>query len=304
MATRLSVDEVKRLYDKISNWGRWGNEDQRGALNFITPQKRAVAARLVHSGEIVSLSLPLSTQSGPDNPQPVHHMMLHAGAPGYASLDYFAIAPHGMAFTHLDALCHVFWQGKMYNGFSEREVGRFGARRCAIDVTRDGIMSRGVLLDIPRAKKVEWLELRAPIYPEDLEAAEKLASLQVDEGDVLLIRTGRHRRRAVKGAWDPRREGLPGLDASCLEWLHDRKIAVLGCDAVSDISPSPYGAEMGLPIHVGTLVIQGIHLIDNADLEPLSAACEKHRRYEFLFSMAPLILERGTASPVNPLALF
>ncbi|MBV8771958.1 MAG: cyclase family protein [Deltaproteobacteria bacterium] len=304
MATRLSVGEVKSLYEKISNWGRWGNEDQRGALNFITAPKRAAAARLVDSGEIVSLSLPLSTQSGPDNPQPVQHMMLHAGPPGYASLDYFAMAPHGMAFTHLDALCHVFWQGKMYNGFSEREVGRFGARRCAIDVTRDGIMSRGVLLDIPRAKKAEWLEPRDPIYPEDLEAAEKLGNLRVDQGDILLIRTGRHRRRAVKGPWDPRREGLPGLDASCLEWLHERRIAVLGCDAVSDIAPSPYGAEMGLPIHVGTLVIQGIHLIDNADLEPLSVACDKHRRYEFLFSMAPLILERGTASPVNPLALF
>jgi kynurenine formamidase len=304
MATRLSVNEVRSLYGKISNWGRWGKEDQRGALNFITPPRRAAAARLVQSGEIVSLSLPLSTQSGPDNPQPVQHMMLHAGAPGYASLDYFAIAPHGMAFTHLDALCHVFWEGKMYNGFSEREVGRFGARRCAIDVTRDGVMSRGVLLDIPKAKKIEWLELRDPIYPEDLEAAEKLGNLHVDEGDILLIRTGRHKRRAVKGAWDPRREGLPGLDASCLQWLHERKIAVLGCDAVSDIAPSPYGAEMGLPIHVGTLVIQGIHLIDNADLEALASACEKHRRYEFLFSMAPLILERGTASPVNPLALF
>jgi kynurenine formamidase len=304
MATRLTVNEVKSLYEKISNWGRWGKEDQRGALNFITAQKRAAAARLVESGEIVSLSLPLSTKSGPDNPQPVQHMMLHAGPPGYASLDFFAIAPHGMAFTHLDALCHVFWQGCMYNGFSEREVGRFGARRCAIDVTRDGIMSRGVLLDIPRARKVEWLELREPIYPEDLDAAEKLGNLQVSEGDVLLIRTGRHKRRAVKGAWDPRREGLPGLDASCLEWLHERRIALLGCDAVSDIAPSPYGAEMGLPIHVGTLVIQGIHLIDNADLEALSNACEKHRRYQFLFSLAPLILEGGTASPVNPLALF
>jgi kynurenine formamidase len=304
MATRLSVSEVKNVYEQISNWGRWGNEDQQGALNFITPAKRAAAARLVDSGEIVSLSLPLSTQSGPENPQPVQHMMLHAGPPGYASLDYFAIAPHGMAITHLDALCHVFWQGKMYNGFSEREVGRFGARRCAIDVTRDGVMSRGVLLDIPKAKNVEWLELRDPIYPEDLEAAEKFGKVQVDEGDVLLIRTGRHKRRAVKGAWDPRREGLPGLDASCLKWLHERKIAVLGCDAVSDIAPSPYGAEMGLPIHVGTLVIQGIHLIDNADLEALSGTCETHQRYAFLFSMAPLILERGTASPVNPLALF
>jgi kynurenine formamidase len=207
MTTRLSTNEVRALYEKICNWGRWGADDERGALNFITPQKRAAAARLAQSGEIISLSLPLSTKSAPDNPQPVQHMMLHAGAPGYASLDYFAIAPHGMAFTHLDALCHVFWEGKMYNGFSDHEVGRFGARRCAIDVTRDGVMSRGVLLDIPRAKQVDWLELREAIYPEDLEAAESLGQLRLGEGDVLLLRTGRHKRRAVKGAWDPRREG-------------------------------------------------------------------------------------------------
>jgi kynurenine formamidase len=304
MATRLSAGEVKAVYDKISNWGRWGKEDQRGALNFITAEKRAAAARLAQSGEIVSMSLPLSTKTTPENPQPVQHMMLHAGGNAIASLDYFAIAPHGMAFTHLDALCHVFWQGKMYNGFSSSEVGRFGARKCAIDVTRDGVVTRGVLLDIPKAKNVDWLEPRDAIYPEDLDAAEKHHRLRVEEGDVLMIRTGRHKRRAAKGPWDPRREGLPGLDASCLQWLHERRIAILGCDAVSDIAPSPYGAEMGLPIHVGTLVIMGIHLIDNADLEAVSAAAAKHNRYEFLFAMAPLILEQATASPVNPLAVF
>jgi kynurenine formamidase len=302
MATRLRPEEVKALYDKVSNWGRWGNEDQRGALNFITPEKRAAAARLAKSGEIVSLSLPLSKETGPENPQPVQHMMLHVGAP-VASLDYFAIAPHGMAFTHLDALCHVFRDGKMYNGFSHREVGRFGARKCAIDVTRDGIVSRGVLLDIPAAKKVEWLEPGEPIYPEDLDTAEKSHGVHVEEGDILLIRTGRHRRRKAKGAWDPRREGLPGLDASCLSWLHERRIAVLGCDAVSDLIPNGYDADLAMPIHVGTLVMMGIHLIDNADLEALSVACAKHERYEFLFAMAPLILEQGTASPVNPLAV-
>ncbi|MGH8014409.1 MAG: cyclase family protein, partial [Candidatus Binataceae bacterium] len=235
---------------------------------------------------------------------PVQHLMLHAGPPGYASLDYFAIAPHGMAFTHLDALCHVFRDGKMYNGFSDREVGRFGARKCSIDVTRDGVMSRGVLLDIAKVRKVEWLELRDAIFPEDLEAAEKLGQVRVDESDVLLIRTGRHQRRKAKGPWDPRREGLAGLDASCLPWLHERKIAVLGCDGVSDIVPSPYGADNALPIHIGTVVVMGIHLIDNADLDALAAACARHHRYEFLFAMAPLILEQGTASPVNPLALF
>jgi kynurenine formamidase len=272
-------------------------------LNFITAEKRAAAARLAKAGEIVSLALPLSTQTTAENPQPVQHLMLHVGPHAVAALDYFGIAPHGMAFTHLDALCHVFWDGKMYNGFSNREVGRFGAKKCAIDVTRDGIVSRGVLLDIPKSRKVEWLEPGDPIYPEDLNAAEKMGAVRVDEGDILLIRTGRHQRRKAKGAWDPRREGLPGLDASCLTWLHERRIAVLGCDAVSDLIPNGYSGELSMPIHVGTLVMMGIHLIDNADLEALSAACARHNRYEFLFAMAPLILERGTASPVNPLAI-
>jgi kynurenine formamidase len=121
---------------------------------------------------------------------------------------------------------------------------------------------------------------------------------------VLLLRTGRHQRRKVKGAWDPRRDGLPGLDASCLAWIHERGVAVIGCDAVSDIAPSPYGAELGLPIHIGTLVMMGIHLIDNADFDALAETCARLGRYEFLFTMAPLILEHATASPVNPLALF
>jgi kynurenine formamidase len=303
MAGRLTPDEVKASFERISNWGRWGKEDQRGALNFITGEKRAAAARLAKAGEIVSLALPLSTQTTAENPQPVQHLMLHVGPHAVAALDYFGIAPHGMAFTHLDALCHVFWDGRMYNGFSNREVGRFGAKKCAIDVTRDGIVSRGVLLDIPKTRKVEWLEPGDPIYPEDLNAAEKMGAVRVDEGDILLIRTGRHQRRKAKGAWDPRREGLPGLDASCLTWLHERRIAVLGCDAVSDLIPNGYSGELSMPIHVGTLVMMGIHLIDNADLEALSAACARHNRYEFLFAMAPLILERGTASPVNPLAI-
>jgi kynurenine formamidase len=303
MAGRLTPDEVKASFERISNWGRWGKEDQRGALNFISAEKRAAAALLAKAGEVVSLALPLSTQTSVENPQPVQHMMLHVGPHAVAALDYFGIAPHGMAFTHLDALCHVFWDGKMYNGFSNREVGRFGAKKCAIDVTRDGIVSRGILLDIPKIRKVEWLEPGDPIYPEDLNAAEKMGAVQVDEGDILLIRTGRHRRRKAKGVWDPRREGLPGLDASCLTWLHERGIAVLGCDAVSDLIPNGYGGELSMPIHVGTLVMMGIHLIDNADFEALSAACARYNRYEFLFAMAPLILERGTASPVNPLAI-
>ena len=308
MPTKLTPSDVKGLFEKLSNWGRWGKDDERGALNFITNQKRAAAAKLVQTGETVSMALPLATIPAPDNPMPVTHLMVQAGADShemplpYAG-DYFAIAPHGMANTHLDALCHVFWRGKMYNGFKAEEVGSQGAKKCAIDVTRDGIVSRGVLLDIPRLKKVEWLEPATPIFPADLDAAEKAQHVHVEEGDVLMVRTGRAKMRKAKGGWDPFRVGLPGLDASCLPWLHERRIAVLGCDAVSDVAPSGYDGLM-LPVHVGTLVVMGIHLIDNADLDAVSETSARLDRSEFMFSMAPLILIRGTASPVNPLAIF
>ncbi len=307
MASRLKSSEVKALFDKLSNWGRWGKEDQRGALNFITPERRAAAAKLVKTGEAISLALPLATIAAADNPTPVTHLMVQAGFDShdmdlpYAG-DYFAIAPHGMANTHIDALCHVFWHGKMYNGFDAAEVGSHGARKCAIDVARTGIISRGVLLDIPKIRKVEWLEPGERILPEELEAAERDHGVRVGEGDVLLIRTGRAAMRKAKGGWDPMRVGLPGLDAACLPWLHERKIAVLGSDSVSDVVPSGLD-DVPLPIHVGTLVVMGIHLIDNADFDALASACGALGRYEFLFTMGPLILLRGTASPVNPIAI-
>jgi kynurenine formamidase len=307
MPARLTSSQVKGLFDQLSNWGRWGKDDQRGALNFITDAKRAQAASLVKTGEAISLALPLATIAAADNPTPVTHLMVQTGFDArflplpYAG-DYFAIAPHGMANTHIDALCHVFWENKMYNGFDASEVGSHGARKCAIDVARTGIVGRGVLLDIPRIKKIEWMEPGERIFPEDLDAAVQAHGVRVEEGDVLLIRTGRAARRKAKGGWDPNRVGLPGLDASCLPWLHERRIAVLGSDSVSDVIPSGLD-EVPLPIHVGTLVIMGIHLIDNADFDALSSACAATGRYEFLFTMCPLILERGTASPVNPIAI-
>ncbi len=308
MALPMTSAEVRKLFDTLSNWGRWGKEDQRGALNFIDDRKRAAAARLVQSGETVALALPLATTPARDNPNPVTHLMVQTGADADRawlpySGDYFAIAPHGLANTHLDALCHIFWQGKMYNGFAAAEVGSQGALKCAIDVTRSGVVSRGLLLDIPRVKGVEWLELGERILPADLDAAERDHRVQVEQGDVLLIRTGRARRRKVKGAWDVWRQGMPGLDASCLPWLHERGVALLGSDGASDVMPSGYD-DVRLPIHIGALVAMGIHLLDNADFDELGDACARLGRYQFLFMMAPLILERGTASPVNPLAVF
>lgn len=312
MASGMTSAEVRGLFDKLSNWGRWGKEDQRGALNFITNQKRIAAAGLVQNGETVSMSLPLATTPAADNPNPVTHLMIQTGVDASRSslagvADYFAISFHGFSTTHIDALCHVFWQGKMFNGFDASEVGSHGARKCAIDIASAGISSRGVLLDIPKVRNVDWLEPGDHILPSDLESAESDHRVTVEQGDVLLIRTGRAKRRNAKGGWEAPQAGgfisMPGLDVSCLPWLHERKIAILGCDGVSDVFPSGYD-DILLPIHIGTLVVMGIHLIDNADLEALASACERLQRYEFQFAMGPLFLKRATGSPVNPFAIF
>ena len=184
-----------------------------------------------------------------------------------------------------------------------RKLARAALTNVAIDVARNGINGRGVLLDIPKIKRVEWLEPGEPIFPEDLDAAERDHQVTTGEGDILFIRTGRARRRKIKGAWNTMRDGMPGLDASCLRWLHERKIALLGSDSTSDCVPSGYDRLMR-PIHTGTLVMMGVHLIDNADLDALAVTAERLGRYAFQLTIAPLILTRGTASPVNPLALF
>lgn len=308
MANAMSTERLIETFERISNWGRWGAEDQRGALNFITNEKRAAAAHLIQSGETVSMALALASEPAVDNPRPLAHFMIQAGHDssrnrlGYTA-DYFAIAPHGFATTHLDALCHILFRGKMYNGFDATEVGSSGARKCGIEVAREGIVGRGVLLDIPLARGISWLEPGEAISPADLDAAERAQGVTVEEGDLLLVRTGRVARRMSVGPWDPWRQGMAGLEASCLPWLHQRRIAVLGSDGASDVMPSGQEKVL-LPIHVGALAFMGIHLIDNADLEAVAATCARTGRYQFALCLAPLNLEGGTASPVNPIGLF
>ena len=319
MQNKMTPIQANDLIKKISNWGRWGKDDQRGALNFITPAKRVSAARLVQTGETVSLALPLATVAGPDNPTPVVHLMIEDGhdahlAPASHALDYIAMSPHGVTITHIDSLSHIFWQGKMYNGFDAGEVCYKGALKCGIDVARDGIVSRGVLLDVAKLRNVDWFSSGDSISAGDLDGAEKQHRVRVEEGDVLLVRTGRPKMRNERTATgDYHHDGLAGLDASCLTWLHERKIAILGTDTGADIIPSGwtgamwgFGDDFELPgvIHVGTLVAMGVHLLHACDLEKLATVCSRLGRFEFMFNMAPLILERGTCSPVNPIALF
>lgn len=306
MIRQVSRQELAETFEQVKNWGRWGDSDQRGTLNLIADKKRVQAGKLIQNGIVVSAALPLATEAGPGNPKPVMHLMVRAGdiVGATGSADYFAISFHGMTNTHIDALCHIFYEGRMYNGLPPQLVTSVGAHALSIESATAGIVSRGVLLDIPRTRRADWIEADDPVTIADLGQAESSQGLHVQAGDILLIRTGRHKKRAERGEllWDPA-VGLAGMELSCAKWLHDRDVAVLGCDGITDILPSPLiGA--GLPMHTLAITGMGLHLIDNCDLERLAQVCSELGRWEFCLSLAPLTLMGGTGSPVNPIAVF
>jgi kynurenine formamidase len=297
----MATADVVALHDNLSNWGRWGPDDQLGALNLVTTEVTAAAAATVRTGRTLSCARPLNTEPGPDNPVPVAHHMIGTATEGWGA-DYFALAPHGFATSHIDALCHIFYDGKLFNGYDTGTVTAHGATRLGIHHLHNGIVTRGVLLDIPAVRDVDALEPGEAIFPEDLEAAEERAGLRVRRGDALLVRTGRWVWRSTHGPWNIAAQAA-GLDAACLAWLRERDVATLGSDAVSDVMPSRVEG-VGMPIHEIAIVALGLHLMDNLDLDALAAACADESRWEFLFVVAPLVLRRGTASPVNPIAVF
>jgi kynurenine formamidase len=297
----LSSADVLGYFDTLSNWGRWGPDDQLGALNLITPEVTAAAVATVRHGRTVSCARDLDTVAAADNPAPVTHHMIGTFTEGWGA-DYLAVAPHGFATSHIDALCHVFHDGTLYNGYGAETVTAHGATRLGIHHLKSGVVSRGVLLDIPALRGLDALEPGEPVYPEDLEAAEARAGMRVRPGDVLMVRTGRWVWRAGHGPWDLASLAA-GLDASCLPWLRERGVAALGSDGVSDVLPSRVEG-VAMPIHEVALVALGLHLLDNLDLEAVAAACAEEDRAEFLLVVAPLVLRRGTASPVNPIAIF
>jgi kynurenine formamidase len=304
---RLGLESFQALFDRCSNWGRWGPDDELGTLNLITPHNRVRAAGLVREGVSVSCAHPINTVADVENIAPAMHYMLRAGdvADGVtvtSTADYLAIAPHGLAHSHLDALCHFFWNGKTYNNRPVGVVTSTGARANAIIAGQNGIVSRGVLLDIPRQQGVDWLETNHAITPTELEAAEAAAGLTVETGDILLIRTGRAVRRRAHGAWDSRKT-LAGLHHEVAPWLKARGVALLGSDGVSDVREHPFTVTTH-PIHILTLVAMGMQLLDNLNLDDLATACAERSRSEFLLTVAPIKLVGGTASLVNPIAVF
>ena len=304
----VSASEFEALFRAVSTWGRWGEHDQRGALNELTPKRVAAAARLVREGVSVSLSLPLNTQAAPDNPEPDVHRMVLSEAPGVGSgslqffKDFVGSNYHNEGHSHIDAFCHVAYEGSLYNGTPADTVTARGAAADSIEVLESGLVGRGVLLDIPRLHGLQWLEPGDHVFREDLEAAEREQDVTVGAGDILLVRTGLVRRLAELGAWDTTK-AKPGLHPGAMPFLAERGVAALGCDGNSDTAPSTTEG-VAYPIHVLALNAMGVHLLDYLQLEELSAACERAGRWEFLFIAAPLRVTGGTGSPINPLAVF
>lgn len=298
-AHTVTPAEYEKWKRDLSNWGRWGQDDQIGALNLITAAKRKQAAALVREGYSVSIAGDADIVKAIDNPNPYELKMLTIGT------DQIAVNYHGIAHTHLDSLAHINDNGVFYNGYKPEadKVLKQGHERNSIHNVKSGIFTRGILIDIPRLKGVPYLEPATPIYVDDLEAWEKKAGVKVASGDALLVRTGVWARRKALGPWlRGRAEGgrSAGLDPSVIPWLKQRDIAILGSDHPQYVSPSSLRGA----VHDFALLYLGVHLLDNCDLEALADAAAARRRWEFLLTAAPLPIVGGTGSPVNPIATF
>jgi kynurenine formamidase len=301
--SKLTKVDVDAMMKSLSNWGRWGDADELGALNLITPDKRKEAARLVTEGVTVSLAHNVIKTEIAGSPAFGHKMTtMPKDIEVTSSGDEYRVAYHGFTQTHMDALCHLFYQGRMYNGFAQKEVSERGAAKLSIINAKQGIFTRCVLMDLPRLLGVRFLKGGHAIYPADLDACEKAAGIKVESGDAVLIRTGRWTRAEVEGNWDIMKS-TAGLHTSCLPWLKQRDVAVIGSDLALDVLPSGVeGFEM--PVHWVVVVGMGMPILDNLDLEPVAKAAEARKRWSFLLTVAPLAVEGGTGSPVNPLATF
>lgn len=298
--------ELEALFASVCNWGRWGDDDERGTLNHIGPGEIAAAAALVKEGRTLSLSRPFPTKPGTENPRPAQHFMMVTGEDRHAphlpnmeaTFDYIGVAFHGLVCTHLDALCHIFREGRMYNGRPASDVRSRGAISNSVMASRDGIVSRGVLLDMPRALGVHHIEPDHLITADELEIAERALGVAVGRGDVLIVRVGRDVR---PGAGDGR---IAGLHPHVAGWLHAREVALLGGDGPNDAMPPNAASAWTNPIHELCLVGMGMQLMDNLDLERAAKTCAELGRWAFQIVVAPLPIEGATGSPINPIAIF
>lgn len=304
-----SGDDFRRAMDELSNWGRWGPDDELGAANFITPAKRTAAARLVREGISVSLAHDIPQEQAPEGGAFLEREVLNIRSGGASDRYAYTGTYHGVVHSHLDSVaCHVMYEGKGYNGFAMEEIEEAGGcPRGSIHALRNGVFTRGILFDatlLPgRGQPGGWVEPGTVIRAADLEELERIQGVRVEPGDVILLHTGRWLRRDAVGAW-PTSEGVAGYHGDVAYFLKERGVSFIGHDMWNDAYPHEFSDEVALPLHELALVSLGVGIFDNLDFGELAAVAKRLNRYEFLLTAAPLRIEMGMGSPLNPIATF
>jgi kynurenine formamidase len=302
-------DALRALIERVSNWGRWGPDDERGTLNHITPAVVVEASRLVRRGEVFALGIPLDRdgpqEGAPRRFNPIHMMSalptetIRDGGVGIS--DDVLVLPL-QAGTQWDALAHIAHDGMLYGGRPASAVGIDGASVNSIKAAAPHVFTRGVLIDVPRSRGVDELGPSDAITLTDLEGALEQAAVEVRSGDAVLVRTGHLVRCRARG-WAGYRDTSPGLTVDTLEWLHDREVAAVASDTICvEVKPSTVRGVM-FPFHAVAITYMGMLLGEIFDMEHLAADCAGDGVYEFLFAAPPLPVTAGIGSPVNPYAV-
>lgn len=290
-----------RYVEELSNRGRWGSEDDLGTLNALSAERVADASALIRTGVHVSCARPVGLVHGAAPGRSVLHWMGKSGADNShtgsgTATDWVGIPLHGTEYTHIDGHAHCFWNGEMYNGRSMLSVTtETGAREGGLEPTFRGIVGRGILIDAVALNDGEPLPAGVAVEASDIESFLKQAGIQLIPGDLMFVRTGNKSTHE--------RNGLPGLDLSCLPVLHDNQVSVLATDAVSDVFPAQH-TSMSEPIHTICIASMGMLIIDNCALDELAKQCVINSRYEFFVVVSPIPFRRATGSLVNPVAIF
>jgi kynurenine formamidase len=310
------TDIVRETGTRLRNWGRWGPDDERGTLNYITPETVVRAARLVRRGAVFSLAIPFDAK-GPHGSKsrrfnPIHQMTLtgpdfttgaitRPGGVGFT--DDLVVMPLQCA-TQWDALSHCFLDGQLYNGYDANTVSSAGATRNGIEKIARGVAGRGVLLDLPRAHGVNWLEPRYAITVADLEAALAAERVEINTGDVLIVRTGMIAMCRAQGSWGDYAGGpAPGLSFHTADWVHAHQLAAVATDTWGmEVQPNEI-PDTYQPLHQVFIPNMGLTIGEIFNLDELAEDCASDHVYEFFFVAPPLPITGAVGSPINPLAI-
>ena len=320
-----TIDDVRRIAARVQNWGRWGPEDQLGTLNFLTRERVAAAAGHVRRGDVISLAVPFD-EKGPQRGgwgrfNPIHVMLrdgndaitgttvrdFYGGFDGYVrGTDDLLILPL-QAGTQWDALSHMVFEGKIYNGYDATEVSSLGALKNDIAQAREKLVGRGVLLDVARWKGKPWLDGGEAVSGDDLEDCAAAQGVDIRSGDIVLVRTGRMGRVKAEGDWGDYAIGYssqaPGLGLASAEWIHEKEVAAVATDTWgAEVLPTET-RDVSMPMHIILIVHMGLTLGEIFDLEALADDCAADGVYTFLFSAPPLPITRAVGSPINPVAI-